>query len=613
MEKLAILDCGGQYTKVIDRKVRALGVKSEIFPINIEPDSLMDFQGIILSGGPESVWHENALKCDPKLFELNKPILGICYGMHLTNVSFNGVVIAGLKSEYGECDISVDVSCPLFNGLSPKQTVLMSHGDTVKTLADGFKACAFSDDIVAAFYNESKKIYAVQFHPEVDLTVNGNKMMENFLRLICEYKDFYSLEDRIQISVDHIKAKVGDKNVIVLVSGGVDSAVTAALLAKALKPEQVFAIHIDHGLMRKDESDLICENLKKLGLRNLQRINAKERFFNSVIDIDGRKLGPLTSLTDPEEKRNLIGQVFIEVVREAAADLNLDFEQTFLAQGTLRPDLIESGNPEVSVYAHKIKTHHNDVDIIRQARAKGMIVETNWDWHKDEVRHVGKILGLDKEVTDRQPFPGPGLAVRLQCSDGNERLDESEEKNFNNLISAQSEFNAKVLPLRSVGVSGDCRTFGHLALVWCDALNWERIYSFSKQITNNIKKVNRVALVLNPHSMDSAINCNSMYINDENVELLQNIDFMVTEALKDYKISQTFSVLLPMGVTKPYSIAIRTFVTNDFMTGAPAAIDEVCPYDRLKTLANEILQKFDNIEYVLYDITGKPPATCEWQ
>ncbi len=615
MEKLAILDCGGQYTKVIDRKVRALGVKSEILPIGADPEVLSDFQGVILSGGPESVWHENALSYNPKLFDTGLPILGICYGMQLINVAFGGVVAGGVKSEYGECDIKVDLSCPLFDGLDETQTVLMSHGDAVKEHAPGFIASAYTGEVVAGIYNEEKKIYGVQFHPEVDLTVNGTKMLENFLRKICGYKEHYSLEDRIQTSVEHIKEKVGENNVIVLVSGGVDSAVTAALLLKALKPEQVYAIHIDHGLMRKNESDLICENLNKLGLKNLKRINAKERFFNSVTEIGGKNMGPLTSLTDPEEKRNLIGQVFIETVRDAALELNLDFDKTFLAQGTLRPDLIESGNPEVSVYAHKIKTHHNDVDIIRQARAKGMVVETNWDWHKDEVRQVGRILGLDEEVTQRQPFPGPGLSVRLQCSDGTETLLENEEENFNKLVATQNEFKAKVLPLRSVGVSGDCRTFGHLALVWKEAgeISWDSLYNFSKQITNNIKQINRVVLVLNPKEVTGNISCNPMYINDKNVELLQEIDHVVTDALKACKISQTFAVLLPMGIDKPYSVAIRTFCTNDFMTGAPASLGGVCSFEQISQLADTVLKNHEEIQFVLYDITGKPPATCEWQ
>ncbi len=613
-EFLAILDCGGQYTKVIDRKIRELGVKTEIFPINVEPKQLDGCGGVILSGGPESIWHENALKPNKNLFELQIPFLGICYGMHVINMTFGGIVSPSVKKEFGDWSIDIDNSCPLFNGLSNKEHVLMSHGDSIMKVAEGFEVCGTSEGVVAAMYNKNRNIYGVQFHPEVDLTVNGVAMFENFLRKICKFKEVYSLEDRIEASINEIKEKVGDNDVMVLVSGGVDSAVTAALLLKALDNDKIFAIHIDHGFMRKNESDLICENLKKLGLKNLKRINAKEHFFNATATIDGKQTDKLTTLTDPEEKRNAIGTAFISVLQN---NVLLDLDKTFLAQGTLRPDLIESGNPIVSVYAHKIKTHHNDVDIIRRAREKGLIIETNKDWHKDEVRQVGRLLGLDEEVTKRQPFPGPGLAVRLLCSDASETVCDEEVSAFSEIMLKNQQLSGTVLPIRSVGVKGDYRSFGHLALLHCEreAFDWDKTYSLSKTITNNIQTINRIAFVLNDIKEDTFKNlkCGSMYIDDENVSLLREVDYVVTEALKDYKISQTFCVLFPLGVSKKYSVAIRTFVTNDFMTGRPAFIGKEVEKEVIFKLANDIVKKFDEIEFVVYDVTGKPPATCEWE
>ena len=263
MEKLAILDCGGQYTKVIDRKIRELGVKSDIFPINIKTEKLQEYQSIILSGGPNNISDKQRLSFDEKIFDLGKPVLGICYGMQLMSDHFGGIVDSNIVKEYGQNEIWIDNTSLIFDGMSEKQNVLMSHGDTVKNVPNGFKIIGKSGEAIAAIGNEEKKMYGLQFHPEVDLTEEGIKILENFIRKVAKYKDFYALDDRIETSIKEIRKKVGDNKVVVLVSGGVDSAVTAALLIKALNPDNVYAIHIDSGFMRKNESDIICENLKK--------------------------------------------------------------------------------------------------------------------------------------------------------------------------------------------------------------------------------------------------------------------------------------------------------------------------------------------------------------
>jgi GMP synthase (glutamine-hydrolysing) len=632
VEKIALLDCGAQYTKVIDRRIREFNVATEIFPVDVKAADLgRDFSGIILSGGPNSVYEADAPQCDPAIFEMGLPVLGICYGMQLMNQNFGGSVLPSPTKEYGETEITVETSCVLFEGLQAAQHVLMSHGDSVGEPAQGFEVVGTSmsthhHQVVAAIQNAQKRFYGVQFHPEVELSVNGGKMLENFLYKACGLTGAFNLSHRLEDTLENIRATVGEKNVFVLVSGGVDSSVTAALLLKALRPEQVFAVHIDSGMMRANESDLVCEALKAIGLLHLDRVDAESVFLNATTEMDGKLIGPLNQTLDPEAKRRIIGDVFYHLITEAIRQSGLNLDETFIAQGTLRPDLIESGNREISSQAHTIKTHHNDVPLIQEQRKKGLIIEPNRDLHKDEVRKVGSMLGLPEALIMRHPFPGPGLGIRVLCAEKPYLTNDYDSVNAELQELAKSEgFEALLLPVQSVGVQGDSRSYRYLAAIKGDLqkADWTQIRSLAQKIPNRIHAINRVALLLNEKSLPGQLKTvTPTLLNPVTLEKLRVLDHMVSESFKAQGIhdliSQLFTVLLPIdsdfGNNHParHSVVIRAVITCDYMTARPAALGSEIPMSFIRNLAEELSAQ-PNVDWVLYDITSKPPATVEWE
>ncbi|EPB66226.1 GMP synthase domain protein [Ancylostoma ceylanicum] len=420
IERVAVLDFGAQYGKVIDRRVREANVLSEMFPLKAKAKDILSkgkFKAIIISGGPNSVYAKGAPQLDEEIFTCGLPVLGICYGFQLLNKGHGGGVAKEQVREDGQCSVRLDTSCELFHGLNESEQVLLTHGDSVTeaTVAPGFKVVATSGGHVAGIACAEKRLYGVQFHPEVDLTINGRKIFDNFLFRIAGCSGGYTLSNREQMCIDEIRQTVGEKKALVLVSGGVDSSVCAALLNRALGPQRVTAIHIDNGFMRKDESDHVVKSLKAIDLP-VHREYAGLMFMVGTVSGKHVDSEPLDRTVDPEIKRQIIGNTFIRVKDRVMDELKLKKEDYFLAQGTLRPDLIESASELASGHADTIKTHHNDTALVRELRASGRVIEPLKDFHKDEVRELGRSLGLPDELVDRQPFPGPGLAIRIICA-----------------------------------------------------------------------------------------------------------------------------------------------------------------------------------------------------
>lgn len=633
--KIVVLDFGSQYAHLIAKRFRMLGYYSEIALPSTDLSVFENCKGIVFSGGPSSVYDEKVPEFNSEILNLPIPILGLCYGHYIVQLGYNGKVGKAPVGEFGFATLNLNpaVKSPLFEGIEPTQQVWMSHQDGVLEIGDGFEVVGSTKDCpFAATQNLAKKRFSIQCHCEVKDTPCGNQIFQNFANY-CGMEKNWDQDTVLQVILENIKKEADGKNVLLFLSGGVDSTITFALLNKALGQERVLGLHIDNGFMRKNESANVADAYHKFGFNNFIVEDASESFLKAI-----------AGLTDPQKKRMAVGENFITVRNEVVAKQNLDESQWMLAQGTLYPDIIESGGTKNS---NTIKTHHNRVQGIQELIAKGLIIEPVKDLYKDEVRAIGKKLGLSAELVMRHPFPGPGLSINVLCNDGKEKSQDAEElplalKELEgielNMFCENCSANLKrsILPVRSVGVQGDFRTYRFPALLDfgpAKEKEWplgavaaekgirhfpgkrEKIEECSSTITNVSKYANRTVIKLyqKPGLKDDDLKLQEGYCDRRRLDQLREVDNIVlTELHKSGWYDQIFQHLtidLPYAATpETATFVLRPVVSEDVMTARFAMLP--------KEVLGVIVQKIAELPFVdalYFDATNKPPATFGWE
>lgn len=621
--KIVVLDFGSQYAHLIAKRFRMMGYYSEIALPSAGLETFKNAKGIVLSGGPSSIYDKNAPEFNSEILKLDIPILGLCYGHYVLQTGYNGKAQKALVGEFGfaTLELNQNVKCPLFEEIASPQQVWMSHQDAVVKPGDGFETVGSTKDCeFAALQNLEKKRFSLQFHCEVKDTPCGNKILENFAKF-CGMEKNWDQDTVLNHIIDSIKNQADDKNVLLFLSGGVDSTVAFALLNKALGQKRVLGLHIDNGFMRKNESKKVEEAYKNHGFSNFIVEDASKTFLKAV-----------ENLTDPQKKRMAIGENFIKVRNEVVAKQKFDENKWLLAQGTLYPDIIESGGTKNS---NVIKTHHNRVDGIQKLIEKGLIIEPLKDLYKDEVRAIGKKLGLGDKLVMRHPFPGPGLSINVLCSNGTMTDNDKEEfkKAQEEISKVQLEMFCEkcsenlekyILPVKSVGVQGDFRTYRFPSVISFAKMEngfyhlpkkWEKLEAASSQITNSASFINRTIIRLwqNPSVKDEALKLQEGYCTKDRLDQTRDADDIVLTALHKSgwynKIFQHLTINLPYASSKERcSFVLRPLCSEDVMTARFAQL----PQNLLMDIVQEI-SKLPYVDAIFFDLTNKPPATFGWE
>jgi GMP synthase (glutamine-hydrolysing) len=600
-DRIAVVDFGGQYAHLIATKVRRQSVLAEIRQPEDPVEAFRGFKGIILSGSPSLSSQGEDSEWNRSILDLDIPILGFCFGHQEIAKHYGGEVVHGGR-EWGLAHLHLQRAHPLFDGLSDVEDVWMSHFDSVKSLGPDFEELGHTvtgtdshPHANAAIVSDKHRRYGFQFHPEVDATKNGDRMIGNFATKICGCAPSWDMNQFLESQVDSIREQVGDNSVFLLASGGVDSTVAAKLFSMALPKDRLKLLHVDNGLMRKNESAQVLKMFEGLGLGDqLYFVDASDDFLTA-----------LKGAIEPEQKRHRIGEAFIEVFEREAKRLGI--EDHLLGQGTIYPDTVETGGTK---RAHTIKTHHNRIPLIEEMIAAGRVVEPLADLYKVEVRELGERLGIPTHAIERHPFPGPGLGVRLLCSDGSVSAPSVDDT----LLPIAEEFGvqASAMPIRSVGVKADLRVYEHPVLI-TGGSSFESLLEATRRILSEVPDVNRVVWNLDskhPTTMRGI----PTEMTRKRLDLLREADAIVMEGLERHglyqKIWQCPTAMIPIAVDDNDGelVIVRPVHSERAMTASPVELPSVL----LSELQESILS-LAGVSGLAFDMTSKPPGTIEWE